>query len=147
MASKLWRIASFSLTICLSAGLGGCLSLTVSDSSAPMLSADPGPVSELDDDGLVEAPRPRQSGNGVDPITVLAHRTHDRMHVTSVAAREGLTAFAGAASTSERNSAVSRRRVQATQRQVSNAEIAKRDRQAEVLIRQSVRSICQGCQD
>ncbi len=147
MASTLWRIASLSLSICLSAGLGGCLSLTVLDSIAPMLSADPGPVSELDDDGLVETPRLRPSGNGVDPITVLAHRTHDRMRVTSVAAREGLPAFAAAASTSERNSAVSRRRVQATQRQVSNAEIAKRDRQAEVLIRQSVRSICQGCQD
>lgn len=147
MASKLWRIASSSLSICLSAGLGGCLSLTVLDSSAPILSADPGPVSDLHDDGLVETPRLRQSGNGVDPLTVLAHRTNDRMRVTSAAAREGLPAFAAAASTSERNSAVSRRRFQTTHRQVSNAEIAKRDRQAEVLIRQSVRSICQGCQD
>lgn len=79
MASKQWRIASFSLSICLSGGLGGCLSLTALESSPSMTTVDPAPVADLDDSGVLETPRRRQTGNGVDPIAVLAHRTHDRM--------------------------------------------------------------------
>lgn len=147
MASKQWRIASFSLSICLSGGLGGCLSLTVLESRPSMTTVDPAPVADLDDSGVLEAPRRRQTGNGVDPIAVLAHRTHDRMGAAAVKTVERLPAFAAAPSTNEPKSAGSQRRIQAPRPQVSNAEIAKRDRQAEVLIRQSVRSICEGCQN
>lgn len=147
MFSEQRRIGSFSLLMCLCGCLGGCLSLTSLDSSISIPTVNSAPVAGLDDGGTVEAPRRRRSGDGVDPVAVLAQRPHEQIGVATAAAPEHLLTFTAASSTSAPLSAASQRRVQSPGRQVRNADIAKRDRQAELLIRQAVRSICEGCEN
>lgn len=145
MAIKRTRIVPHALMICLSAPLGGCLSLTSLVSNAPPLTVDSVAIAEHDDIRLIEVPAQRRSDDGVDPVVVLTKRTYDQEEAAAAEVPKHLPTFAVAPSEGTPGTAVTRRRVQPVRSQVSNADIARRDRQAEVLIRKAVHSICEGC--